>query len=142
MKDVQKKASKKVIKESSQVQEDEVSVHPYSRLTDFDISLFQSGKHYKLYEKLGSHVVDNKGVIGTYFAVWAPNAQIVSITGNFNGWNTGSHQLLVRWDGSGIWEGFIPDVGNGEVYKYFIMIIILLIFKLIYSIINSRYIVV
>ena len=95
-------------------------VEPYSRFTDFDISLFKSGKHYKLYEKLGSHVVDHKGVIGTYFAVWAPNAKYVSVIGDFNGWNKGSHALYVRWDGSGIWEGFIPNVGDGETYKYFI----------------------
>jgi 1,4-alpha-glucan branching enzyme len=95
-------------------------VFPYSRFTDFDISLFRSGKHYKLYEKLGSHVVEHNGVVGTYFAVWAPNAHYVSVIANFNGWNKGSHPLLVRWDGSGIWEGFVPDVGVGEVYKYFI----------------------
>jgi 1,4-alpha-glucan branching enzyme len=95
-------------------------VEPYSRFTDFDISLFQSGKHYKLYEKLGSHVVEYQGVVGTYFAVWAPNAQHVSVIANFNGWNRDSHPLYVRWDGSGIWEGFVPNVGNGETYKYYI----------------------
>jgi 1,4-alpha-glucan branching enzyme len=96
------------------------NVEVYSRFTDFDISLFKSGKHYKLYEKLGSHVVEYNGVVGTYFAVWAPNAHYVSVTGNFNGWDRGSHPLYVRWDGSGIWEGYIPHVGVGEVYKYFI----------------------
>jgi len=95
-------------------------VEPYSRFTEFDISLFQSGKHYRLYEKLGSHVVEHNGVVGTYFSVWAPNARYVAVIGNFNGWNRGSHPLFVRWDGSGIWEGFIPNVGNGETYKYFI----------------------
>ncbi len=96
------------------------SVKVYSRFTDFDISLFKSGKHYKLYEKFGSHVIQFNDVIGTYFAVWAPNAQYVAVVGNFNGWNRGSHPLYVRWDGSGIWEGFIPHVGNGETYKYYI----------------------
>ena len=96
------------------------SVEPYSRFTDFDIDLFKSGKHYKLYEKFGSHVIEFNGVIGTYFAVWAPNAQYISVIGNFNGWNRGSHPLFVRWDGSGIWEGFIPNVGNDETYKYYI----------------------
>ncbi|HWZ34942.1 MAG TPA: 1,4-alpha-glucan branching protein GlgB [Mucilaginibacter sp.] len=95
-------------------------VIPYSRFTDFDIALFQSGKHYKLYEKLGSHVVELNGVVGTYFAVWAPNAHYVSVIADFNGWDRGSHPLYSRWDGSGIWEGYIPNVGNGEVYKYFI----------------------
>ncbi|TSD67391.1 1,4-alpha-glucan branching protein GlgB [Inquilinus sp. KBS0705] len=96
------------------------AVEPYSRFTDFDIDLFKSGKHFKLYEKLGSHVMEHKGVVGTYFAVWAPNAQYVSVIGNFNGWNRGSHSLNYRWDASGIWEGFIPNVGVGETYKYFI----------------------
>ncbi|MCC8423787.1 1,4-alpha-glucan branching protein GlgB [Mucilaginibacter sp. UR6-11] len=100
--------------------EDGRPVFPYSRFTDFDIALFKSGKHYKLYEKLGSHVVEHNGVVGTYFAVWAPNAHYVAVIANFNGWNRGSHPLYIRWDGSGIWEGFVPDVGVGEVYKYFI----------------------
>jgi 1,4-alpha-glucan branching enzyme len=95
-------------------------VEVYSRFTDFDIDLFKGGKHFKLYEKLGSHVVTHKGVVGTYFAVWAPNARYVAVIGNFNGWNKDGHRLNHRWDGSGIWEGFIPHVGNGEVYKYFI----------------------
>ncbi len=95
-------------------------VEPYSRFTDFDVHLFQSGKHYKLYEKFGSHVIEYKGVVGTYFAVWAPNAQYVSVTGNFNYWDRGTHKLNARWDSSGIWEGFIPHIGVGEVYKYFI----------------------
>ncbi|MBS1529252.1 MAG: 1,4-alpha-glucan branching protein GlgB, partial [Bacteroidetes bacterium] len=96
------------------------AVQVYSRFSDFDISLFKSGKHYKLYEIMGSHVLEYKGVIGTYFAVWAPNAQYVSVIGNFNYWDRGSHPLFVRWDASGIWEGFIPHVGDGETYKYFI----------------------
>jgi 1,4-alpha-glucan branching enzyme len=65
-------------------------------------------------------VVENQGVTGTYFGVWAPNAEYVSVIGGFNGWNSQSHKLFPRWDGSGIWEGWIADVGNGEVYKYFI----------------------
>src|ERR1700758_5489314 len=69
------------------------AVEPYSRFTEFDIALFQSGKHYRLYEKLGSHVVEFNGVVGTYFAVWAPNARYVAVIGNFNGWNRGSHPL-------------------------------------------------
>lgn len=96
------------------------NVEAYSLFTDFDIALFKSGKHYKLYEKFGSHVLEHKGVIGTYFSVWAPNAQYVSVIGNFNGWNPGSNKLHVRWDSSGIWEGFIPNIGNGETYKYHI----------------------
>jgi 1,4-alpha-glucan branching enzyme len=102
------------------ISDENKAVIPYSRFSDFDIALFQSGKHYKLYEKLGSHVVEHNGVVGTYFAVWAPNAHYVSVIANFNGWNKASHALYIRWDGSGIWEGFIPNVGVGEIYKYFI----------------------
>ncbi len=96
------------------------NVEVFSLLSDFDIGLFKSGRHFRLYEKLGSHVVENQGVTGTYFGVWAPNAENVSVIGGFNGWNSQSHKLFPRWDGSGIWEGWIADVGNGEVYKYFI----------------------
>lgn len=92
----------------------------YSRFSDFDISLFRSGKHYKLYEKLGSHVVEHGGIKGTYFAVWVPNGRQVFVEGNFNGWNKASHPMQVRWDESGIWEAFIPGIGSGEVYKYYI----------------------
>ncbi len=93
-------------------------VLPYSLFTDFDIHLFRSGKHFKLYEKLGSHLVTSEGVEGTYFAVWAPNANKVAVVGDFNGWDDTQHPLFVRWDGSGIWEGFIPSIGKGTVYKY------------------------
>jgi 1,4-alpha-glucan branching enzyme len=89
-----------------------------SLLTDFDIHLFKSGKHYRLYEKLGSHCIKNGDVEGTYFAVWAPNATSVSIIGNFNHWQNTAHKLGARWDESGIWEAFFPDVKHGEAYKY------------------------
>ncbi|WP_229214248.1 1,4-alpha-glucan branching protein GlgB [Dyadobacter flavalbus] len=97
------------------------AVETISRFTDFDIHLFRQGKHFKLYEKLGSHVMEVKGVTGTYFAVWAPNAARISVTGNFNGWNKESHLLSSRWDSSGIWEGWIPNIGVGEVYKYHVV---------------------
>ncbi|MGC1244440.1 MAG: 1,4-alpha-glucan branching protein GlgB [Chryseosolibacter sp.] len=90
----------------------------FSLFTDYDIHLFRSGKHFKLYEKLGAHVVTHKGVEGTYFAVWAPNAKIISVIGYFNDWTRGKHVLQARWDGSGIWEGFFGDIGHGEAYKY------------------------
>ncbi|TWO31528.1 1,4-alpha-glucan branching protein GlgB [Seonamhaeicola sediminis] len=93
-------------------------VKPYSLFTDFDIDLFKSGKHYRLYEKFGSHIVTVDGIDGTYFAVWAPSAKAVSVVGDFNYWIEGEHQLNVRWDSSGIWEGFIPMVGKGNLYKY------------------------
>ena len=90
----------------------------YSRFTDFDVSLFKSGKHYRLYEKFGSHITTVNGVKGTYFAVWAPSAKMVSVIGDFNYWVEGQHKLNVRWDQSGIWEGFIPGVKKGTAYKY------------------------
>lgn len=90
----------------------------YSLFTDFDINLFKAGKHYRLYEKFGSHITTLDGEEGTYFAVWAPSAKAVSVTGDFNFWLEGDHHLNVRWDGSGIWEGFIPNVKKGSVYKY------------------------
>lgn len=93
-------------------------VKTHSLFTEFDINLFKSGKHYRLYEKMGSHVLELDGVMGTYFAVWAPNASKVRVIGNFNGWNKSSHGLFPRWDHSGIWEGWIPNIGKGEVYKY------------------------
>ncbi len=96
----------------------EKNVLPFSLFTDFDISLLASGKHYKLYEKMGNTPTVHEGVEGTYFAVWAPNAESVSVIGNFNNWNKSGHVLNARWDSSGIWEGFIPGVGDGEVYKY------------------------
>ena len=108
---------------SSPVQSDEAAqdAGAYSRFSDFDIHLFRSGKHQKLYEKFGAHVVEHNGVVGTYFAVWAPSAKYVSVIGNFNGWNKGSQPMNVRWDSSGIWEVFIPNIGRGETYKYFIV---------------------
>ena len=93
-------------------------VKAYSLFTDFDINLFKAGKHYRLYEKFGSHLVTVDGIEGAYFSVWAPSAKKVSVIGDFNFWIEGEHQLNVRWDGSGIWEGFIPLVGKGNAYKY------------------------
>ncbi|RFM28027.1 1,4-alpha-glucan branching protein GlgB [Deminuibacter soli] len=90
----------------------------YSLFTDEDIRNFQNGTHYSLYLLLGNKQLQVLGQWGTYFAVWAPNATQVSVTGNFNDWNKESHQLFVRLDRSGIWEGFIPNVHAGEVYKY------------------------
>jgi 1,4-alpha-glucan branching enzyme len=92
----------------------------HTLFTDFDIHLFRSGKHFRIYEKLGSHILEKDGQWGVYFAVWAPNAQNVAVAGNFNHWNSKSHPLMPRWDHSGIWEGFIPGIGKGELYKYHI----------------------
>lgn len=94
------------------------NVIAHSLFTEFDINLFKAGKHYRLYEKLGSHPLNLNGVNGTYFAVWAPSAKQVSVIGDFNHWVDGEFKLKVRWDASGIWEGFIPFVGKGNLYKY------------------------
>jgi 1,4-alpha-glucan branching enzyme len=93
----------------------------HSLMSKFDVHLFREGRHFKLYEKLGSHVVELKGHKGTFFGLWAPNANKVGVIGNFNGWNHNSHLLTPRGDGSGIWEGFIPGIGHGEAYKYHIV---------------------
>lgn len=94
------------------------SVEAFSLLTPFDVDLFRAGKHYKLYEKFGAHHIEREGKKGTYFAVWAPNAANVHVIGDFNGWNPHTHQLHVRWDQSGIWEGLIEGVTLGTAYKY------------------------
>ncbi|CAM3313815.1 1,4-alpha-glucan branching enzyme GlgB [Flavobacterium longum] len=93
-------------------------VIPHSLFTDFDIDLFKAGKHFRLHEKLGAHVAEVDGQKGVYFAVWAPSARNVSVVGDFNYWLQGEHPLNVRWDASGIWEGFIPGVEKGALYKY------------------------
>ena len=90
----------------------------HSLFTEFDINLFKAGKHYRLYEKFGSHIITVEEETGTYFAVWAPSAKSVAVIGDFNFWLEGEHHLNVRWDGSGIWEGFIPGVKKGATYKY------------------------
>jgi 1,4-alpha-glucan branching enzyme len=89
-------------------------------LTDWDLYLFNEGSHHKLWEKLGSHIVERDGVLGTRFAVWAPNAQEVSVIGTFNDWDPGRNRLEARAD-SGIWHGWIPHVGKGTIYKYHIV---------------------
>ena len=94
------------------------TVKQHSLLTDYDIDLIRMGKHFRLYKKMGSHPLQIDGEWGTLFSVWAPSALEVSVTGNFNFWNEKSHPLTVRSDGSGIWEGWIPGVGKGTLYKY------------------------
>lgn len=113
------KSAKKVTDQVA-LQQFQTPVWLHTLFTDFDISLFLLGKHFRLYEKMGAHLCKVNGVSGVYFAVWAPNAQKVCVMANFNGWNKESHLLYNRWDQSGIWEGFIPHVKKGEIYKYFI----------------------
>lgn len=85
-----------------------------------DLYLFNEGNHYRLYEKLGAHPCTRDGVAGTQFAVWAPGAVQVYVMGDFNGWNK-HHWKLYPKDSSGIWIGFVPDLGPGAVYKYHIV---------------------
>ncbi len=89
-------------------------------LTQQDIYLFKEGTHYRAYQKLGAHPATLAGRRGTRFALWAPNAEAVSVVGDFNGWTPERDSLEPRWDESGIWEGFIPEVGPGALYKYHI----------------------
>ena len=90
-----------------------------SLLTDQDLYFFNEGNHYRVYEKLGAHLVEMNGESGTSFAVWAPAAREVYVMGDFNGWNNRSHQLHARGS-SGIWEGFIPGLEKGALYKFHI----------------------
>ena len=92
----------------------------YSLFSQEDIDNFQRGTHYRLYEHFGAHARNVLGTDGYYFAVWAPNATYISVIGNFNHWDNTAHPLYVRLESSGIWEGFIPNLAKGEVYKYHI----------------------
>jgi 1,4-alpha-glucan branching enzyme len=88
-------------------------------LTDFDLHLIKEGTHYRTYEKLGAHPGSQAGIQGTFFGVWAPNAQRVSVIGDFNGWNREATPMQPKSD-TGIWACFVPGVGKGDLYKYFI----------------------
>jgi 1,4-alpha-glucan branching enzyme len=90
-----------------------------SLFTDDDLYLFNEGSHVRLYEKLGAHPMTFEGTDGTYFSVWAPDAEQVFVTGTFNDWEEASHPLHPRGE-SGIWQGFLPGVGKGTLYKYHI----------------------
>ncbi|MDH4220364.1 MAG: 1,4-alpha-glucan branching protein GlgB [Candidatus Aminicenantes bacterium] len=95
-------------------------IHGPTLLSEYDTHLFKEGNFFRLYEKLGAHLMTLEGEKGTHFALWAPNAKNVSVVGDFNGWKTDSHPLAIRWDASGIWEGFIPGVTKGSLYKFHI----------------------
>lgn len=102
--------------------QEETMGDPYafgSTLTDYDLYLLREGKHLYSYEKLGAHLLEVNGVTGVNFAVWAPNALRVSVTGDFNGWDARVHPMRQVED-SGFWELFIPGLSQGEVYRYHI----------------------
>ena len=86
-------------------------------LTDFDLHLFSEGTHYRVWDKLGSHRATVGQTTGVHFAVWAPNAQRVSVIGDFNRWDGRVHPMR-KLIPSGVWEIFIPDLGDGDNYKY------------------------
>ncbi|MCX7746107.1 MAG: 1,4-alpha-glucan branching protein GlgB [Clostridia bacterium] len=86
-------------------------------LSDYDLYLYNEGNHHKIYEKLGAHICTIDGIEGTLFAVWAPCAQRVSVVGGFNQWDGRRHQMRCLGS-SGVWEIFIPGIGQGEMYKY------------------------
>ena len=91
--------------------------HDFSLLSDYDLHLFNEGAHTRLYEKFGAHPAAVDGERGTYFAVWAPDAETVHVVGDFNHWNNVSHPLRSR-SASGVWEGFIAGISPRTIYKY------------------------
>ena len=86
-------------------------------LSDFDLHLFGEGRHYGIYHKFGAHPRVREGVAGVHFAVWAPNAKRVSVVGDFNLWDGRKHAMQARGS-SGVWELFVPGIGEGAAYKY------------------------
>ncbi|AOL93844.1 1,4-alpha-glucan branching protein GlgB [Porphyrobacter sp. LM 6] len=93
---------------------------PYSFgpvLGPMDDFLIAEGTHFRLFDKLGAHVIQHQGASGVHFAVWAPNARSVNLVGDFNGWNGAAHMMRRRVD-IGVWEIFIPNIGEGTAYKY------------------------
>ena len=86
-----------------------------STISEFDLYLLAEGTHYRAYEKLGAHLTEKDGKRGVQFAVWAPNAKRVSIIGDFNNWNPNA--AIMRPSTAGIWEGFVPDIGQGAVLQ-------------------------
>jgi 1,4-alpha-glucan branching enzyme len=86
-------------------------------LTELDLYLLAEGTHNRAYERMGAHIVDRDGRSGVHFAVWAPNAERVSVIGDFNGWNSDANPMRVQPE-AGVWEAFVPDIGQGARYKY------------------------
>ncbi len=86
-------------------------------LTDFDLHLFNEGTHLRLYEKLGAQLMEHQGTQGVCFAVWAPNAERVSVIGGFNQWDGRRHPMRPR-GASGVWELFVPGLQQGDLYRF------------------------
>ena len=88
------------------------------QLTSFELHLHGEGTHYESYNTFGAHLAEHEGIAGVRFAVWAPNAEVVTVIGDFNGWDTRRHPMRLRE--GGVWELFLPGVGEGATYKYFV----------------------
>ncbi|WP_320967798.1 1,4-alpha-glucan branching protein GlgB [Hungatella hathewayi] len=86
-------------------------------ITEVDRYLFNNGRHYEIFEKMGAHPKKYKGKSGMYFAVWAPHAEQIGVVGDFNSWNPEANPMQPLAD-SGIWEAFVPGIATGELYKY------------------------
>src|SRR6266446_10105098 len=86
-------------------------------LSDQDLYLFNEGSNYRIHEKMGAHLITHQDQPGAVFSVWAPNARSVAVVGSFNSWDPIPNRLEPRGS-SGIWEGFIPGVTKGALYKY------------------------
>ena len=86
-------------------------------VSDFDLHLLAEGSHFRTWEKLGAHVGESDEGRGVHFAVWAPNAERVSVIGDFNGWDKDDHPMQLRPE-AGVWETFVPGIGAGALYKY------------------------
>ncbi|HIX73331.1 MAG TPA: 1,4-alpha-glucan branching protein GlgB [Candidatus Anaerobutyricum stercoripullorum] len=114
MQDNKKLQDNKAIPKNKKKQEEKKG---YQFITEFDNYLFGQGTHYDLYNKMGAHPMTLDGMKGVFFAVWAPNAQKVSVVGDFNQWDRTAN-MMERTEPMGIYELFIPDLGEGEIYKY------------------------
>ncbi len=88
-----------------------------TRFSSLDQHLFGEGQHYRLFDRMGAHVHEEEGVSGTWFVVWAPNAQRISVVGDFNQWDGRRHPMQ-SIGSSGVWELFLPEVGAGALYKF------------------------
>ena len=86
-------------------------------ITEVDRYLFNNGRHYEIFEKMGAHPKKYKGKNGMYFAVWAPHAEQIGVVGDFNSWDPEANAMKPLAD-SGIWEAFVPGIAAGELYKY------------------------
>src|SRR6202451_1582360 len=94
-------------------------VQTLQSLSDFDVYLLAEGTFDRAYEKLGAHLTERDGHQGVQFAVWAPNARQVSVVGGLNQWNPTAN--VMRSSSAGVWESFIPTLGQGTIYKYHVI---------------------